>query len=161
MSIILECRGGKLEVPKGFLRQWTFYNNMVEDTGEDPDRLSVESFSIEEIKFIYDLFQILNTATIEDIPLFEYIAIDNMENNFIINYVNKRSAPSYTGNLVGAYESFSRNKELFNSLDIFMMFTDTIHNALVMCNYIRVVENNNLDEFQRQIHQQIMQGKSL
>jgi len=161
MSIILECRGGKLEVPKEFPRQCTFYNNMIEDTGEDPDTLPIESFSIEEIKFIYDLFQILNTATIEDIPLFEYIAIDNMENNFIINYVNKGSAPSYTGNLVGAYESFSRNKELFNSLDIFMMFTDTIHNALVMCNYIQAVENNDLHNFQGQIHQQIKEGKSL
>lgn len=161
MSVNLECSNGKLEVSKEFLSQSILYNNMVEDTGEDPGILPVESFSFEEIKFIYDLFQILNTATIEDIPFFEYISNDNMENNFSINYVNKRSAPLYTGNLVDAYKSFFRNKELFDRLDGFMMFTDTIHNALVMCNYIQAVESNDLDNFQRQIHQQIMQGKKI
>jgi len=134
---------------------------MVVDTGEDPDTLPVVSFSVGEIKFIYDLFQILNTATIEDIPLFEYIAVDNMENNFSINYVNKRSAPPYTGNLLGAYKIFLSEEKLFDRLDDFMMFTDTIRKALHLCNYIHAVENNNLDEFQSQIHQQIMQGKKL
>lgn len=162
MSVVLSCKDREeLEVSKEFLRQSTLYNNMVEDTGEDPDRLTVKSFSIGEIKFIYDLFQTLNTATVENIPPFEYIDIDNMENNFSINYVNKRTAPPYTGDLVGAYKSFFSKEQLFDRLNDFMMFADTIRKALYICEYIYAVENNLLDNFHRKIHEEIKTGKIL